>query len=82
MRFGLAALTVSPRISLAANEWKHGSSQRIECLGQIQTTGCGLRPAENGDVWVGRNLQHRDTSGQDDQGPVRKNGKDGTLAAG
>ncbi len=50
----------------AAEVRRDGGSQRIECLGQIQAAGRGLRRPEDGDVGIGGNLQGGDAGGEDD----------------
>src|SRR5277367_1306538 len=51
----------------AAEERREESSQRVEGLGQIQTTGGGLRLAQHRHVRIGRHLQTSDAGRKDDE---------------
>ena len=51
----------------SAEEGRNRGAERIECLRQIQSAGCGARRAEHGDVGIGRNLQRGDAGGENDQ---------------
>ena len=51
----------------AAQHRRERGAERVECLRQVQPSRRALRLTEQGDVWVGRNLQDGDSQTDDEQ---------------